>query len=152
MTEFKLESKSGIPTHLVNIEEGLNWLLDRSEYAKDLEIILDHVFCSFFLAQPDGERHYGGENPELGRVWLTQYRETESGKLSITFTASEEMAEKLGYMQKVVGRINLRDKTYSLDWAGASFCDSHAYDIPDAVARDLYDVLGKLGLEHAGKG
>lgn len=151
MTKFKVESGRGIPSHLLNIEEGLNWLVTRSEDAEDLKGILDHVFRSSFLEQPDGERNYGGENPELGAVWLTEYNKTEPGNLSITFTASDEMGEKLGYVQRSIGNINLRDKTYSLDWTGASFCDSHDYEVPDAVARDLYDVLKKLGLEHSGK-
>jgi hypothetical protein len=151
MAEFKVKSGRAIPTHLANIEGGLNWLLVKSEDAKDLKGILDTVFRSFFLEQPDGERHYGGENPELGTVCLTEYNETPPGELSITFTASEEMERKLDHVQRSVGSINLRNKTYSLDWAGASFCDSHEYEVPDAVARDLYDVLHKLGLECAGK-
>ncbi len=152
MAEVKVKVNSEVPVDIDGLEGGLYDLLTAAEDSCDFEKILNNAIQSFFLAQPDGERHYDRDSPEfLGSVWLTRENNTETGKASITYTASDEMAEKLGYVQRGVGEINLRDKTYSLDWAGSSFCDSQAYDVPDAVARDLYDVLEKLGLEHSGK-
>jgi hypothetical protein len=143
MSEFKIPE---------DIEDGLKRLVTAADDSQDMETMLNSAIHSFFLAQPDGKRHYDEASPEfLGSVWLTRENNTETGNASITYTASEKVSEKLGYSQRALGSIDLREKTYSLDWTGASFCDAHGFDVPDAVARDLYDVLHKLGLECAGK-
>ena len=123
--------------------------------AIDLEFILNNAIRSLYiLQQPEDNRGYTGENPAIGRISAYRYfeRSTENqGKLAIDYEPSDYYKGKFRYTKKNIGTIDLRKRTYSLQWEshGVNYrrLDEDYWKIPTEVMQDTEKVVVLLGLE-----
>ena len=124
------------------IGDGLQRLCTLAEDAEDLGDMLNSAIGYLMVSLPDGKTNYG-ENGELGRVLISRLT-ANPGEALIEFSPSKELNKKLRLrkiptaVQKSIGEINLRERTYDLN--------DGDYDEEKAVIRDTRKVMDMLGL------
>ncbi len=128
------------------LNAGLRGLATKTEDSYDFEDILSSAIQSLYRAQPEGQVNYGGENPRVGEIWLCRFNnEQGAGNANIEYILAGEYKERWKYIQKTIGTINLRKRTYSVEWNGRGGED--CYQIPEVLMRDTGRVMECLGLD-----
>ncbi len=145
--EIKHDEVRGIVTDL---ERLLKRLTIRADDSHDFEDILNKAMQSLYLAQPNGRMRYGDEpvvrlKTKIGSVWLCRFNnEQGNGNTNIEYTPSAHYQEKWKYDQRVIGTINLRERTYSPNWNEKY--DENYHQIPAVLMKDTEKVMECLGL------
>ncbi len=145
--EIKHNEVRGIVTDL---ERLLKSLTIRADDSHDFEDILNKAMQSLYLALPHGRMRYGDEpvvrlKTKIGSVWLSRYvGDKRPGNANISYTPSAHYQEKWKTFQKVIGTIDLREKTYCVDWNEKY--DENYHQIPEVLMRDTEKVMECLGL------
>ena len=132
------------------LNSGLRGLAIKAEDSCDFEDILNNAIQSFYLAQPGGQRNYNDEESIVGMVRLSRINnEQRPGNVGLFYTPSKQYREKWKYIQRKIGIIDLRGKTYSTEWNEEYEEDYN--QIPRVLMRDTEKVMGSLGLTRKSK-
>jgi len=132
------------------LNRGLKGLAIKAEDSCDFEDILKSAMQSLYRTQPKGQVNYGGENPHIGKVWISRFNNEQGpGNVSIEYTPSSEYKERFKYIRKTIGTIDLRGRTYSVGWKG-KYRESY-HQIPKVLMRDTERVMECLGLNRKSK-
>lgn len=127
------------------INRGLAGLASQAEDSYDFEDILTKAMQALYQLQPEGQANYSGDDPRVGKVWLCRFNNHQCpGNANIEYTPSPQYHNRFRYIQKGIGTINLREKTYYVGWGGDRGEDF--YQIPNALMRDTPKVMECLGL------
>jgi hypothetical protein len=139
----KREIEVPVATRIDELLDIIGGLGISSIDADVFEILLNRAIKQLFISLPYGQKNYGSDNPEIGSIWLCRfYNRTQQAVIpnctNIQFNPSELYREKNmeSSIQRVVGKVNLRQGDYSLQW-----------DIPKILVPDTETVMGYLGLE-----
>ncbi len=136
------------------LNRGLRGLAMQAEDSWDFEDILNNAIQSLYRAQPKGQTNYGGESPLVGKVRLCRFNNNQGpGNTNIEYIPGREYKEKFGYLQRKIGQINLRKRTFSVDWdrringdtEGDKYNESY-YQIPKVLMEDTEQVMKCLRL------
>ena len=132
------------------LNRGLRGLALNAEDSFDLEGLLNNAIQSLFMAQPDGQANYGGNNPAVGRISLNRFNAHREGISLLEYSPAGAYKGKWGYIQAPLGFIDLREKTYSVNWSDEASLVTRSredyYRIPEVVMRDTIRVMDCLGL------
>ena len=140
-----LEAREETHLNLETLGIHLQGLVDQAEDALDLEGLLNKAINSLYLLQPNGRENYSFPNPKIGLVRLCQANNQQGpGYTDITYSPSPTLQEYLGYVQTGIGTINLRKKTYSVDWKNSKETNN---GLPPSLMKDTETVMKCLGLE-----
>jgi hypothetical protein len=92
----------------------------RAEEASFMEEILNNIFKTRFLElNEQGKRpRYAikGEDAEVGNVGISGVNNHDEYCMDISFHPSPKFNERVRYLQRVIGVINLSDKTYGMGY------------------------------------
>ncbi|MFH0711566.1 MAG: hypothetical protein V1889_00395 [archaeon] len=130
--------------------DGLNRVLGGMmadvEDSYDLEDILNNVVRWLYRVRPRGQVNYGGKDSLVGIVGLSRFNNRQGpGNVNIEYAPAERYRKKWGYVQKKIGTINLRERTFSVGWDG-EYRESHCM-VPKVLMRDTERVMEYLGLK-----
>ncbi len=128
------------------INRGLEGLAAKAADSYDFEDILSYAIQSLFRAQPEGEENYSGNKPKVGRVWLSRLNNGEKGKVNLEYSPSLSYRKKWGYIQKTIGVVDLRKRTYLARWRDDGD-DEFYWQIPPVTMKDTEKVMEALRLK-----
>jgi len=88
--------------------------------ANFMEEILSGILNNRFkeLNRPGEEPRYTRESKDgsIGSVWLGRFNNHDAHCMDISFCPSPRLAEKVRYIQRVIGVVNLAEKTYGISY------------------------------------
>lgn len=155
IVHIEVGSRTGIYTEGLN--RGLSELAIKAEESCDFEDILNNAMQSLYQTQPEGQENYGGKEPIIGKVWLSRFNNDHGpGNTNIEYIPTGPSKERWNYLQKTIGTVNLRGRTYSVGWDGEYNESGHQinesdHQIPEVLMRDTERVMESLGLNRKQK-
>jgi hypothetical protein len=137
-----------VDTRIPGIEmlhDRLELLITQAADSYDFEDILNNAVQSLYREQIEGQVNYGRKNPRVGKVWLCRSNNEQPGKANIEYSPAGEYKEKWKYTQKTIGSIDLRGRTFSVDWKIGEY-NKNYHQIPEVLMKDTEKVMECLGL------
>jgi len=143
-----VELDGDIPINCDGLNGALNQFAILSQDSEDLEDILTYAVQSLYRAQPDGNKNYAGENAEIGHLFLCRFNSNKPGVANIEYIPSESYQRKCRYVQRTIGAIDLRKRTYNTVWDKCSKkeINEDCLDMPIALVKDTEKIMKELGL------
>jgi hypothetical protein len=128
------------------LNSGLKGLAIKAEDSYDFEDILNNAMQSLYQEQPEGKTNYSEESPLVGKVRLCRFNNNQGhGNANVEYAPAGEYKKKWKYIQKTIGTINLRERTFSVDWNEEH--NERYYQIPEILMKDTERVMECLGLD-----
>lgn len=140
---YKMEIEIPHHSRMSDLVKGLEGLGRSVIDASALETLLNNAIKSLFIFLPNGEKHYGEKDPELGHIYLCMFNNRSktyapSNCTNIEFVPSEFYKKETGniFIQMKIGEIDFRKGKYFLDIRD-----------PKVLVLDTKTVMNYLGLE-----
>jgi len=158
MRNATVEFSDGICLDVESLERILKELTVKLEDSCDFEDILNEAILSLYRVQPEGQENYGRGNSRIGWILLSRSNNRGGpGNTDIEYVPSAAVSGVYNYLQKIIGSVNLRARTYSTIWHDAKAYGGtllpQPHDIPEVLVKDTEKVMECLGLtlENRGK-
>jgi hypothetical protein len=129
------------------LNSGLRGLAEKAADSCDFEDILNNALRLLYQNLPEGQKNYSIEKPLIGHVWLCRFNNNSFGCADITYNPSGKYEEKFRYVQRGIGIVNLRERTYTSSWEKGNY-DEDYDQIPRTLMIDTEKVMEEgLGLK-----
>lgn len=129
-----------------HLTSNLEHIMNEVENKEYLQNLLSQTMFSLYILLPDGRENYGGQNPHIGSLELTDCTIFDWGPhgLEIKYFPSARYCDKFGYLSTIIGSINLQKRTYFLQSGGKDLEEKK--EVPPKLIEDTAQVMNLMGL------